>query len=141
MGQPAEFPKGLRAQKQGSCNLSRKNGHRRFLGTERNEKTFTGSEPGNEGFAASLGELPMIRHLRIRPFEIGLVFRDGTFRGLLGPGAYWRFDPLLRERIDIVSQRAPWLVHEQLDLIVRSGVLADRAVALDLQDHERGLVW
>src|SRR5436305_14255921 len=83
----------------------------------------------------------MIRHLRIRPFEIGLVFRDGTFRGLLEPGAYWRFDPLGRERIDVVSQRAPWLVHDQLDLIARAGVLEDRAVVLDLADHERGLVW
>jgi hypothetical protein len=83
----------------------------------------------------------MIRYLRIRSFEIGLVFRDGTFQGLLGPGAYWRFDLAGRERIDIVSQRLPWLVHEQLDLIVRDGALADRAVVLDLQDHERGLVW
>src|SRR5439155_4284900 len=83
----------------------------------------------------------MIRYIRIRPFEVGLVFRDGTFRGLLAPGAYWRFDPLGRERIDVVSQRAPWLVHEQLDLIVRSGVVGDDAVVLDLADHQRGLVW
>jgi regulator of protease activity HflC (stomatin/prohibitin superfamily) len=83
----------------------------------------------------------MIRHTTIRPFEMGLVFRDGAFQGLLGPGSYWRFDPLGRERIDVVSQRAPWLVHDQLDLIVRAGVLADRAVVLDLADHERGLVW
>jgi len=83
----------------------------------------------------------MIRFLRIRPFEVGLVFRDGAFHGLLGPGAYWRFDPLRRERIDVVSQRAPWLAHDQLDLIVRSGVVGDDAVVLDLADHERGLVW
>src|SRR3954447_6514113 len=84
---------------------------------------------------------PMIRYIRIRPFEVGLVFRDGTFRGLLGPGAHWRLDPLFRERVDVVSQRAPGLAHEQRDLIVRSGALADRAVVLDLADHERGLVW
>jgi regulator of protease activity HflC (stomatin/prohibitin superfamily) len=83
----------------------------------------------------------MIRFLRIRPFEIGLLFRDRTFRGLLGPGAHLRFDPLFRERIDVVSQRQPWLVHEQLDLIVRSGVPGDDLVVLDLADHQRGLVW
>ncbi|HEY1377794.1 MAG TPA: slipin family protein [Gemmataceae bacterium] len=83
----------------------------------------------------------MIRYIRIRPFEVGLVFRHGTFRGLLGPGAYLRFDPLFRERVHVVSQRAPWLVHEQLDLIVRSGVPGDDLVVLDLADHERGLVW
>jgi regulator of protease activity HflC (stomatin/prohibitin superfamily) len=83
----------------------------------------------------------MIRYLRIRPFETGLVFRDGAFHGLLSPGAYWRFDPFGRERIDVVSQRAPWLVHDQLDEIVRRGVVGDDAVVLDLADHERGLVW
>lgn len=83
----------------------------------------------------------MIRFIRIKPFEIGLVFRDGAFVGLLEPGAHWRFDPLGRERVDVVSQRAPWLTHEQLDLIVQSGALDGRAIVLDLADHERGLVW
>lgn len=83
----------------------------------------------------------MIRKITIRPFEYGLVFRKGAFTGLLAPGDYWRFDPLGRERIDIVSQREPWLEHEQLDLIVASGVLAEKAIVLDLTDRERGLVW
>ncbi|MFH1920831.1 MAG: slipin family protein [Planctomycetota bacterium] len=42
---------------------------------------------------------------------------------------------------EIVSQRDPWLVHEKLDVIVKSGALKDRAVTLDLKDHQRGLVW
>ena len=40
-----------------------------------------------------------------------------------------------------MSQREPWLVHDKLDMIVRSGVLKDRAVVLDLKDHQRALVW
>jgi regulator of protease activity HflC (stomatin/prohibitin superfamily) len=32
-------------------------------------------------------------------------------------------------------------VHDKLDLIVKSGALADKAVVLDLKDHERALVW
>jgi len=72
---------------------------------------------------------------------MGLVFRDGDFADLLEPGRYWRFDPLRRERITIVNQRAPWLEHEQLDLIIRSGALDGRAVVLDLKDQMRGLVW
>ena len=43
--------------------------------------------------------------------------------------------------VDVVSQREPWLVHEKLDLIVKSGALKDRAVVLDLKDYERALVW
>ena len=40
-----------------------------------------------------------------------------------------------------MSQREPWLVHEKLDVIVKSGALKDRAVVLDLKDYERALVW
>jgi regulator of protease activity HflC (stomatin/prohibitin superfamily) len=60
--------------------------------------------------------------------------------GLLSEGRHWFFDPLGKVRVDIVSQRDPWLVHEKLDLIVKSGELAGRAVVLDLKDQERALV-
>ena len=72
---------------------------------------------------------------------MGLLFRDGEFGGLLTEGTHWFFDPLGKVRVDTVSQRDPWLVHEKLDLIIKSGAIADRAVVLDLQDHERALVW
>jgi regulator of protease activity HflC (stomatin/prohibitin superfamily) len=80
-------------------------------------------------------------HYKIRSYEMGLLFRDGEFRRLLGPGTHRFFDPLFKVRVEIVSQRDPWLVHEQLDMIIKSGALADRAVVLDLKDHERALIW
>ncbi len=83
----------------------------------------------------------MIKRIRIRTFEMGLEFREGEFRGLLQPGRYWRFDPLRRRQVDIVSKRDPWLQHEKLDVIVKSGALADHAIVVDLKDHQRGLVW
>jgi hypothetical protein len=82
-----------------------------------------------------------IKHVKIRNYEMGLYFKDGEFQDLLVPGRYFEFDPLNRVRVDVVSQRAPWLVHDKLDLIVKSGVLRDRAVVVDLKDYERALVW
>jgi hypothetical protein len=41
---------------------------------------------------------------------MGLYFRDGEFRGLLDAGTHWLFDPLGKVRVDVVSQRDPWLV-------------------------------
>ncbi|MGQ0826285.1 MAG: slipin family protein [Actinomycetota bacterium] len=82
-----------------------------------------------------------LKRYKIRSYEMGLLFRDGEFRGLLTVGTHWRIDPLGKPRVDVVSQRDPWLVHEKLDLIVKSGALGDRAVVLDLNDHERALVW
>lgn len=83
----------------------------------------------------------LVKRVKVRSYEMGLYFRDGEFKGLLGEGRYWFMDPLNTVRVDVVSQRDPWLVHEKLDVIVRSGALTDRAVVLDLKDHERGLVW
>ena len=83
----------------------------------------------------------LFKRFKIRTYEMGVLFRDGEFRGLLTAGTHWFVDPLGKVRVDIVSQRDPWLVHEKLDLIIKSGALANRAVVLDLKDNERALVW
>jgi regulator of protease activity HflC (stomatin/prohibitin superfamily) len=83
----------------------------------------------------------VFKFIKIHQDEMGLCFRGGDFRGLLEPGWHWFFDPLYRLRVEVVSQRMPWLVHNKLDLIVKSGALDDLAVVLDLKDYERGLVW
>src|SRR5436190_23556047 len=87
------------------------------------------------------GILMVLKFIKIRDYEAGLHFRDGDFVGILGAGRHWFFDPLGRVRVDVVSLRSPWLVHEKLDLIVKSGALGDRAPVVDLKDYERGLVW
>lgn len=78
---------------------------------------------------------------KIRSYERGLYFRDKEFKGILGPGRHWFLDLFNKVRVDIVSQRAAWLVHEALDIIIKSGALAEEAVVLDLKDYERALVW
>ncbi|HWY88190.1 MAG TPA: hypothetical protein VNX28_15775, partial [Gemmataceae bacterium] len=83
----------------------------------------------------------MLKIIKIHSYEMGLYFRDGEFKGLLGTGRYWFFDPWGKVRVEVVSQRAPWLAHEKLDVIVKSGALRDRAMVLDLKDHQRALVW
>lgn len=83
----------------------------------------------------------LFKKYKIRTYEIGLLFRDGEFQRLLTAGTHRLFDPFGKLRVDVVSQRDPWLVHEKLDLIVKSGALKDRAVVLDLKDDERALVW
>jgi regulator of protease activity HflC (stomatin/prohibitin superfamily) len=83
----------------------------------------------------------MIKLIEIRMYEVGLLFRDGEFCGVIEPGWHWFFDPLGSVTVDVVSQRAPWLVHEKLDVIVKSGLLEGRAKVLDLKDYERGLIW
>ena len=89
----------------------------------------------------------MFKYIKIRNYEFGLLFRDREFTRLLVPGGHWLFDfswllpSVGRLKVEIVSQRDPWLVHDKLDMIVRSGVLQDRAIVLDLKDYQRALVW
>ncbi len=83
----------------------------------------------------------MFKRRVVRSYEAGLYFHNEEFVGLLTEGTYWFFDPLGRVRVEIVDQRRPWLAHEKLDLIVKSGELEGRATVLDLKDYERGLVW
>src|SRR5438093_1295530 len=82
-----------------------------------------------------------LKRIKIRSYEMGLLFKSGEFKGLLAEGTHWLLDPLGRIRVEVVSQRQPWLAHEKLDLIVKSGALAGRAEVLDLKDHQRALVW
>ncbi len=83
----------------------------------------------------------MIKTKKIRSYEKGLYFRDGEFKSLLNEGRHWFADPLFKVKVDIVSMREPWLEHEKLDLIVKSGALDDQAQVIDLKDHQRALVW
>ncbi|HWE38972.1 MAG TPA: slipin family protein [Isosphaeraceae bacterium] len=82
-----------------------------------------------------------VKSSKVRSFEVGLLFRDGEFRGLLGEGTHRVFDPLGKVAVEVVSRRVPQLLHEKLDLIVASGVLKGMATVLDLKDDQRGLVW
>ena len=83
----------------------------------------------------------MFKRVHIHSDEVGLYFRDGEFRDLLDAGRRWFFDPLHKVKVDVVSLRLPWLRHDKLDVIVKSGALAGRAQVVDLKDHERALVW
>jgi regulator of protease activity HflC (stomatin/prohibitin superfamily) len=83
----------------------------------------------------------MFRRIKIKPHERGLLFREGEPIAVLRPGVHWYLDPLLKLRLQIVSPRDPWLVHKDLELIVKSGILGNEAVVLDLRDYERALVW
>jgi regulator of protease activity HflC (stomatin/prohibitin superfamily) len=81
-----------------------------------------------------------IQRVRVRSHEKGLHFKAGEFVGILDAGRYWSVAPFLKQRVEVVSQRTPWLRHDELDVMHRSGALKDHAVVLDLGEHERAVV-
>ncbi len=82
-----------------------------------------------------------LTRIHIRSYQAGLKFVDGELVSVLTRGKYWLFDLLDRVRVDVVDMRDPWLKHKDLDLLVKSGLLDNQIRVLDLQDHERALIW
>ncbi|MBX3180511.1 MAG: slipin family protein [Candidatus Hydrogenedentes bacterium] len=70
----------------------------------------------------------------------GLRIDEGEFTGIVEPGVYHMFDPMNRITVDLVKERDAFVRHPQLDVIVKAGVLDNRALVLDLADGERALV-
>ncbi len=83
----------------------------------------------------------MIKTKKIRSYEKGLYFKDEEFRGILGKGRHWFVDPLFNVKVNVASMRDPWLIHDNLDLMVKSGLLDTHVRVLDLEDCQRALVW
>lgn len=83
----------------------------------------------------------MFHRYKIKAHERGLLFRESDLVDVLRPGVHWYLDPLLKLELQIVSPRSPWLVHEDLDLIAKTGKLTGEVTFVDLKDYERALVW
>ncbi|MBN2163094.1 MAG: slipin family protein [Pontiellaceae bacterium] len=79
--------------------------------------------------------------IKIRAHEKGLLFKDTEFADILGSGRYWFFNPFAKTQVEVVSQRKPWLLHDELDTIIKSGKLGPEATVITLDDFQRALVW
>jgi regulator of protease activity HflC (stomatin/prohibitin superfamily) len=82
----------------------------------------------------------VVRRIRVLEYERGLVFRNGAFQRVLAPGVHWIFDPLFRVRVEKASVRG-WLVHPELELMVKSRRLGPEVRVIDLRSDERAIVW
>ena len=83
----------------------------------------------------------MIKIIKIRSYEKGIYFKDKEFKGFLEKGKHWFVDLFFNVKVEVVSMRDPWLIHENLDLIVKSGVEDSQLEVIDLEDYQRALVW
>ncbi len=77
----------------------------------------------------------------IKPFEIGLVYRDNVFQHIAEAGWFKTFDPGKRFRVDILSLRDVFVTHDDSDVFIKSAALKEHAEVIDVKDHQRALVW
>ncbi len=83
----------------------------------------------------------ILRRVKIRQHERGLLFKDRDFRRLLNPGRHWVWGLSWKVSIERASVREVYFRHSDLEVIVRSGALEGQAEVLDLKDDQRALVW
>ncbi len=82
-----------------------------------------------------------VKRVRIRSFETGLVFHQGEFAYVLDQGIHWIISFMGSREVAVLDHRQTWFQHPELDQVVRSGALNGKAEFLDLNDHQRALIW
>src|SRR5262245_5291954 len=81
----------------------------------------------------------MIKTIRIRKHERGLLFRHGDFERLLAPGRHWLIGRgKAVERLDILGTRFD---HKLIDVLIADAKVRDALHIVDVADYERALVW
>jgi regulator of protease activity HflC (stomatin/prohibitin superfamily) len=83
----------------------------------------------------------ILRRIKVLEYERALVFRNGALEEVLQPGVHWRLDPLFRLNVEVVSIRNGWLIHPDVELLVKSGRLGPEVRVVDLKTHQRAIVW
>jgi len=81
---------------------------------------------------------------RVRKFERGLLFRNGDFVRLLGPGRSILWANLVRpwtQRVEVVNTLDAKFEHKLLEALVREPSVAAALTVVDLTDSQRALVW
>lgn len=82
----------------------------------------------------------MFRKIRIGKHEVGLWFRHGDFKTLLGAGAHW-VPTFGGHKVQVVDTLATKFSHVRFDALIAEPALADRLHVVDLKDDERALIW
>ena len=80
------------------------------------------------------------RH-KIKPDQVGLVFKDGQFQKILRSGTHWFASLFRKMTVKRASLRTPIFTHPMLRDIVKTGTLKGMGDVLDLRDWQRALIW
>ena len=81
----------------------------------------------------------ILRRVKVLEHERALVFKNGALECVLPPGVHWVLG--LRMAVEVVSIRNGWLVHPDVELLVKSGRLGHEVRVVDLKTHQRAIVW
>ncbi|QDU78444.1 SPFH domain / Band 7 family protein [Polystyrenella longa] len=83
----------------------------------------------------------MLKRVKIKKDEVGLLFKDDLFERILPPGTHWVWTAFGSNRVEVISTREQELKHEQIREIASEAEFGDLAVKLEVDAHKKALVW
>ncbi len=79
--------------------------------------------------------------IRLMEFERAFVWIDGRFDRVLSKGHYVLWNRFRNVQVSTADMRKVHFQHGELNQIAQAKVLGEDTILIDLQDHQRGLVW
>ncbi|MCA9039952.1 MAG: slipin family protein [Planctomycetaceae bacterium] len=83
----------------------------------------------------------MLKRVKIRKDEVGLLFKDGLFERILPSGKRWVWTNFGQNQVEIVSTRELELKHDHIRDIILRGDLVRFADVVEVTDLEKAIVW
>ena len=73
-----------------------------------------------------------MKHININTYQIGLVFKNGSYKNILQPGDYW----LWNKQVKIYDTTQPFVPPIDLNILLQDAELANALEVIDVKDHE-----
>lgn len=73
-----------------------------------------------------------MKYVKINPCQVGLVFKDGAYTGMLQTGNYWIFN----KEVLVYDKTSPFIPPCSLDILLQDEQLAEALQVVEVKDNE-----
>lgn len=78
-----------------------------------------------------------MKQVKVNPYQVGLVFKDGAYRRMLREGKYW----LWNEDVQLYDTTMPFNPSVELNILLQDNQLADALEIVEVKDTEIALMY
>lgn len=78
-----------------------------------------------------------MKWITINAYQVGLVFKNGVYQGVLNPGAYWVWN----KQVYIYDRAHPFIPPADLNILLQDNNLAEKLEVLEVGDNEMALQY
>lgn len=79
-----------------------------------------------------------MRKCRLNAYEVGLVFKNGAYKGMLKEGTYWFWKGEIVKKYSLTD---PFMAPVELNILLQDEVLKEALLVVEVKDHEIVLLY